>query len=69
LRDQEIPDFTWDESSNRGSLANSALNGLPMPEMHMRMPKAVLSEDVSGGSFQNTVSTAIAALSRSSISD
>ena len=25
-----------------------------MPEMHMRLPKAGLSEDVPGGSFQNT---------------
>jgi len=33
---------------------NSALNALSMPEMHMRLPKAVLSEDVPGGSFQNT---------------
>jgi len=37
-----------------GSLVSSALNALPMPEMHMRLPKGVLSEDVPGGSFQNT---------------
>jgi len=33
---------------------NSVLNALPMPEMHMRLPKGVLSEDVPGGSFRNT---------------
>ena len=37
-----------------GSLVNSALSALPMLEMHMRLPKGVLSEDVPGGSFQNT---------------
>jgi hypothetical protein len=35
-------------------LLNSALNALPMPEMHMRLPSDVPSENVPGGSFQNT---------------
>ena len=51
------------------SLVNSALNVLPMPEMHMRLPKRVLSEDVPGGSFQKRVGTAIVAILPSSISD
>jgi len=37
-----------------GSLVNSVFNALPMPGMHMRLPKGVLSEDVPGGSFQDT---------------
>ena len=37
-----------------GSLLNSALNALPLPEMHMRLPKGVPSESIPGGSFQNT---------------
>jgi hypothetical protein len=35
-------------------LLNSALNALPLPEMHMRLPREVPSEDVPGGAFQNT---------------
>ena len=37
-----------------GSLLNSALNALPLPEMHMRLPKGVPSEDIPGGTFQDT---------------
>src|SRR5688572_32897583 len=37
-----------------GSLLNSALNALPMPEMHMSLPPGAASEDNPGGSFQNT---------------
>ena len=40
--------------STGGSVVNNALNALPMPKMHIRLPKGVLSEDVPGGSFQNT---------------
>lgn len=35
-------------------LLNKAMNILPLPEMHMRLPKGVPSEDVPGGSFQNS---------------
>jgi hypothetical protein len=37
-----------------GSLLNSALNALPLPEMHMRLPRGVPSEPIPGGSFQGT---------------
>lgn len=37
-----------------GSLLNSALNALPLPEMHMRLPSGIASELVPGGAFQNT---------------
>ena len=37
-----------------GSLLNSALNALPLPEMHMRLPSGISSEPVPGGTFQNT---------------
>lgn len=41
-------------SKRGGSLLNKALNALPLPEMHMRLPKGVASESVPGGTFQNT---------------
>jgi hypothetical protein len=41
--------------ANTGAgLFNSALNALPLPEMHMRLPKGLPSKDVPGGTFQNT---------------
>jgi len=41
-------------SKTGGSILNSALNALPLPEIHMRLPSGSASEDVPGGSFQNT---------------
>src|SRR6218665_3893477 len=40
-------------SKTGGYLLNSALNALPLPEIHMRLPSGASSEDVPGGSFQN----------------
>ena len=37
-----------------GSILNAALNKLPLPEMHMRLPADVPSEYVPNGSFNNT---------------
>ena len=37
-----------------GSVLNRALNALPLPEMHMKLPKGVTSEAVLGGTFQDT---------------
>jgi len=36
------------------SLLNAALNKLPLPEMHMRLPSGVQSEAVPAGVFQDT---------------
>lgn len=37
-----------------GSLLNAALNKLPLPEMHVRLPGGVQSEVVPGGTFVDT---------------
>jgi len=37
-----------------GSVLNTVLNALPLPEMHIKLPKWVPSEAVSGGTFQDT---------------
>jgi len=37
-----------------GSILNTALNALPLPEMHMKLPNGVPSETVPGGTFQDT---------------
>ena len=49
-----IQKFQFVKSIRGGSLLNSALNALPLPEMHMSLPPGAASEDVPGGSFQNT---------------
>ncbi len=41
-------------SSRGGSLVNSLLNKLPMPEMHLGLPKSVPSEFKPAGSFNNS---------------
>ena len=40
-------------SASGGSLVNSLLNKLPMPEMHLGLPKSVQSEFRPSGSFNN----------------
>ena len=40
-------------SASGGSLVNSLLNKLPMPEMHLGLPKSVHSEFRPAGSFNN----------------
>ena len=40
-------------SASGGSLVNSLLNKLPMPEMHLGLPKSVQSEFRPAGSFNN----------------
>ena len=37
-----------------GSIVNAMLNKLPMPELHMKLPKSVESEQVPAGSFNKT---------------
>ena len=49
-----IQKFQFVKSIRGGSFLNSALNALPLPEMHMSLPPGAASEDVPGGSFQNT---------------
>jgi Phospholipase A2-like domain/Domain of unknown function (DUF5679) len=44
--------FVADTSTQGGSIANTLLNKLPMPEIHLR--SAVGSENVPGGSFNDT---------------
>ena len=41
-------------SASGGSLVNSLLNKLPMPEMHLGLPKSVQSEFRPAGSFNNS---------------
>src|SRR5512139_1943123 len=41
-------------TSRGGSLINSLLNKLPMPEMHLGLPKSVQSEFRPTGSFNNS---------------
>ena len=41
-------------SARGGSLVNSLLNKLPMPEMHLGLPKSVQSEFRPAGSFNNS---------------
>jgi len=43
-----------DMQKSGGSVLNAALNKLPLPEMHMRLPDGVQSEAVPGGTFQDT---------------
>ena len=41
-------------SASGGALVNSLLNKLPMPEMHLGLPKSVQSEFRPAGSFNNS---------------
>ena len=46
--------FQITSSKKGGSILNTVLNKIPLPEIHMRLPKDIPSENVPEGSFNNT---------------